>query len=83
MAGFEEVPLLTGARSRGQLKFSYFSPHAFYLEEKIEDSAAEGSPEARAGTLRLLFWSWNAQIAILELECSDCNCGAGMLRLQF
>ena len=46
MAGFEEVPWLTGARSRGQLKLCKFSPHAFHLEEKIEDSAAEGSPEA-------------------------------------
>ena len=48
MAGFEEVPRRTGARSGGQLKVTKFSPHAFHLEEKIEDSAAEGSPEARS-----------------------------------
>ena len=46
MAGFEEVPRRTGARSGGQLKVTKFSPHAFHLEEKIADSAAEGSPKA-------------------------------------
>ena len=54
MAGFEEVPRRTGARSGGQLKVTKFSPHAFHLEEKIADSAAKESPDSppsRAGEL--------------------------------
>ena len=35
-----------------------------------------------AGLLRLQFWSWNAQLAILQLECPDCNFGAQIAILE-